>query len=165
MTIISMDAGMSIEQLGCAVADFLESKWKVVLEENIDEFMRLFPEYEDATYGIYLEKLIPPIWEELVRNGIQTVESAKEDDFIIAGCLNFRNSMEKAEWGTPDHELRVFWIVLENRLQERIGTFIFEFFHSHIQFDIPAPPRLVILHSTERKEIVGKILERRNEQK
>jgi hypothetical protein len=159
MTTIKISAEMSIEELGEAVSDYIESNWKEVLTENIDELKKLFPEYEDATYGMYLDKLIPTIWKELEKSGFQSAEEIKEGDFIIAGCLNFRNSIEKASWGTPDHEIRVFWIVIENHHKEQIGTFVIEFSHSHVQFELPAPPKLITFEDTDKKAIASNILQ------
>nr|WP_238933661.1 DUF6022 family protein [Brevibacillus choshinensis] len=88
------------------------------------------------------------------------MDAAKDDDFVIADCLLFRNSLEKAEWGSPGHEMRIFWIVLANHQDEPIGTLVMEFPHSHIQFDIPDRPRIFAFEETERKEIVARILQR-----
>ncbi|HWO96146.1 MAG TPA: DUF6022 family protein [Bacillus sp. (in: firmicutes)] len=159
MTTFNITPDMSIEQLGEIVSDYLQNRWKKVLDENIEELERIFPEYEDATYGMYVDKLLPPMWTEIEKHGFRSAAETREDDFVIAGCLHFRNSMEKAKWGTPDHEVRIFWIVIENRHNEQIGTFLFELPHSHTQFRLPAPPALTVLEETERKEITSKILQ------
>lgn len=106
---------------------------------------------------MYLDKLIPQVWNELDKNGFHSAEEVKENDFVIAGCLNFRNSIEKAKWGTPDNEMRVFWIVIQNKQKNKIGTIIFEISHSHVQFDLPAPPTITAFAGIERKEITAKI--------
>lgn len=108
---------------------------------------------------MYLDKLLPPIWTELENNGFQSAEETKEDDFIIAGCLHFRNSLEKAKWGTPDHEIRIFWIVIENMQNDQIGTLLFELSHSHMKFDIPAPPTFFTFKGVERSKITTRISE------
>lgn len=157
MYTFELNPEMTIEQLGAVLADYIGRSWSGVLHAHKDELAAQFPELEDATYGMYLDKLIPPAWQELERCGYKSAEPSKEDDFIIAGCLNFRNSIEKAEWGTPGHEIRIFWIVLKNVDEKRIGTIVMEFSHSHIQFDIPEQPKIVAFTETERKEIVSKI--------
>ncbi len=155
---LNIHSEMTIDELGQAVSGYIENRWKEVLSENMEELKTLFPEYEDATYGMYLDKLLPPAWKELEREGFRSAEKAREDDFIIAECLNFRNSIEKAKWGSPEHERRVFWIVIENGQQQKVGTFIFELSHSHVQFDIPAPPKLTVFKGIEKKEITKEIL-------
>lgn len=159
MSTLNIKPEMSIEELGRVVSSYIKDHWEEVLAENVEELKKLFPEYEDATYGMYLDKLIPPIWGQLEKNGFQSAEETKEDDFVIASCLHFRNSIEKAEWGTPDHEMRVFWIVIENQQKNLIGTFLFELSHSHVQFNLPAPPRLITFEGTERKEITAQVLQ------
>ncbi|AZS16741.1 DUF6022 family protein [Paenibacillus lutimineralis] len=159
MTTFKIHAEMSIEKLAQVVSDYIAKYWKEVLAENAEELNKLFPEYEDATYGMYLDKLLPPIWIELETNGYHSAEETKKDDFVIAGCLNFRNSMEKATWGTPNHEIRVFWIVIKNQHQDEIGTLLFELSHSHVQFELPAPPKFIAFKGTNRKDITTKIVQ------
>ncbi|KKI93574.1 hypothetical protein WQ54_02895 [Bacillus sp. SA1-12] len=157
MTKLNIRPEMSIEELGQIVSEYLKEHWEKILTENMEEYQKLFPEYEDATYGMYLDKLLPPVWKELEEAGFKSAETIREDDFIIAGCLNFRNSLEKAKWGTPDHERRVFWIVIENQNKQLIGTFLFELSHSHVNFNLPSAPRLITIQNTERNEISKKI--------
>lgn len=159
MTTANIKPEMSIEDLGQELSGYINAHWESVLEENGDELKALFPEYEDATYGMYLDKLIPPIWQEMEKNGFQSAEDAIENDFVIGGCLNFSNSVEKAKWGTPDHEIRVFWIVIQNQQKIKIGTLLFEFSHSHVQFDLPVPPKITAFPGVERREITAKILQ------
>ncbi|MBC6973008.1 hypothetical protein H9I32_11650 [Bacillus sp. Xin] len=158
MSKLNIQPEMSIEELGQKVSSYLKDHWEEVLANTIEELQKLFPKYEDATYGMYLDKLLPPAWKELKKAGFQSAEKTKEDDFIIGGCLNFRNSIEKAKWGTPDHEKRIFWIVIENQNKQLIGTFLFELSHSHVNFNLPSPPKLMTFTSTERNEITKKIL-------
>ncbi|WP_410985414.1 DUF6022 family protein [Bacillus cereus] len=158
MSKLNIQPEMSIEELGQKVSGYLKDHWEEVLANTIGELQKLFPEYEDATYGMYLDNLLPPAWKELEKAGFQSAEKTKEDDFIIAGCLNFRNSIEKAKWGTPDHQKRIFWIVIENQNKQLIGTFLFELSHSHVNFNLPSAPKLMTFTSTERNEITQKIL-------
>ncbi|WP_025027898.1 DUF6022 family protein [Caldalkalibacillus mannanilyticus] len=148
---------MSIEKVGAGLAGYIEEHWQNVWTENLEELERLYPEYEDATYGIYLDKLLPPAWKELEKEGFSSATETQEDDFVIAGCLHFRNSLEKAKWGTPDHEKRVFWIVVQNQNKQSIGTLLFELSHSHVHFHLPSAPRLLTCPSIEREEIIKKI--------
>lgn len=163
MNMPKLNAEMTIDQLAAVLSDYVESSWEDVLQANHQELTSLFPELEDATYGMYLDRLIPPAWQELESCGFQSTEPVRADDFVIAGCLNFRNSLEKAEWGTPGHEIRVFWIVLNNTHNQEIGTLVLEFSHSHLQFDVPEPPKIIAFTEKDRKEIVSKILQRQGE--
>lgn len=159
MTTVNIHPQMTIYELGEVLSTYIKGHWKDLLNKNIKELEQLFPEYEDATYGMYLDKLLPPIWKLIKENGFRSTEKTKEDDFVIGECLHFRNSMEKAKWGTPHHEKRVFWIVIENQHKDKIGTLLFELSHSHIEFNLPAQPRFLPLEEIKREEIIKKIIQ------
>lgn len=148
---------MTIAELEKTLNAYVESNWKIILEENREEFERLFPEYEDATYGIYAEKLLVPIWNQVEDAGFYSAAEVKEDDFVIAGFLLFRHSLEKEKWGTPLSEKRVFWLKIKNREHEEIGTLLMEMAHSHVSFSIPAPPKFLALETTNEREIRSQI--------
>ncbi|NEW07646.1 hypothetical protein GK047_16720 [Paenibacillus sp. SYP-B3998] len=153
--VISFDPSMSMKELGGCIENYVSTNWKKALEENMEEFIRVFPELEDSTYGLYFEKLMPPVFEALEKAGFTTLRDAKETDYIIAKGFNFRNSMEK--WGPEDHRSRVFWFVIEDQQQNEIGTLIFDFFHSHTLFDVPSVPQVSVLEVTSRKDIIAAI--------
>lgn len=159
MSTVNIQPEMTIDELGEMLSTYIKEYWIEVLNRNIKELEQLFPKYEDATYGMYLDKLIPPIWKRLKENGFRSIEKTKEDDFVIGECLHFRNSMEKAKWGTSRHEKRVFWFVIENQHKEKIGTLLFELSHSHLEFNLPAPPRFLPLEEIKREEIIEKIIQ------
>lgn len=160
MPIITVNPEMSIGQVAAALSEYVALNWEKVLQTNYQELASLFPELEDSTYGLYLDRLIPHAWQELERCGFQTAEPAGEGDFVIAGCLNFRNSIEKAEWGSAGQEIRIFWIVLNNSHNQTIGTLVLEFAHSHLQFDVPELPKFSAFAETECREIKSQILEK-----
>lgn len=160
MTILTVNPEMSIGQVAAALSEYASLNWENVLQTNYQELTSLFPELEDSTYGLYLDRLIPQAWQELERCGFRAAEPAGEEDFVIAGCLNFRNSLEKAEWGSPGKEIRIFWIVLNNRHNQTIGTLVMKFAHSHLQFDVPVPPKFSALAETERREIKSQLLQK-----
>ncbi|MCF6409424.1 DUF6022 family protein [Pseudalkalibacillus salsuginis] len=153
---------ITIDEIGKAFSRYIDENWEEVLNNHKEKFEALFPEYEDATYGMYLDHLLPPFWKEVEMAGFRSAEKTKEDDFIIAGCLNFRNSIEKTKWKPYEH--RVFWIVIENDGHQEIGTLIFELSHSHSKFKVPEAPVVSIFKVTDRKEITEKIIERKENQ-
>jgi hypothetical protein len=148
---------MNISELEKTLNAYVESNWKKILEDNREEFETLFPEYEDATYGIYAEKLLVPVWQQVEDAGFHSAAEVKEDDFVIAGFLLFRHSLEKEQWGTPLNEKRVFWLTIKNRQHEEIGTLLMEMSHSHAGFSIPAPPKFLALQTTNEREIRSQI--------
>ncbi|MFD1412279.1 DUF6022 family protein [Oceanobacillus jeddahense] len=155
---MNLNQDMTIQMLTAELAYYVEENWKTVLEENQDELFRLFPEYEDATYGMYLDKLLPPAWKQVEENGFRSNAELKEDDFVIAGFLKFRNSIEKVKWGGSSHEYRVFWITIINSNHEEIGTLLFELPHSHKNFHIPDSPKFTYTHKIDKREIRQEII-------
>ncbi len=132
----------------------------MILKENEKAYLDAYPELEDATYGLYANHLLTPIWKELEKAGYRSFGEVKEDDYLIAECLNFRNSIEKEKWGSGDGDQcsRIFWIVIENEQQKQIGTLLYEMFHSHLQFKVPDAPKITALKDVERKQITTTIL-------
>lgn len=143
---------MSIEEIGEAGNRYIAAVWEEVYEERYEQLVKAFQEIEDAAYGLYLDQLMPPLFERLEQAGFQALGPVKEDDFVIGKCLKFSDSLEK--WGTEDNRTRLFWNVIRNERHEPIGTLITAIPHSHLNFDIPRAPQLYTLKQTEREQIV-----------
>ena len=156
---------LSIEVLAQKLASYVNNNWEKVLDKQRDELIQLFPEYEDATYGMYLDKLLPPVWKQVEQYGYKSANSISDNDFVIAGFLIFNDSLEKAKWGKPTHEYRVFWITIENEVGKKIGTLLFELSHSHEQFDLPAAPTFSFLNIVDKEEIKQEILNLKEKRK
>jgi hypothetical protein len=154
---IKISPEMTVEEVGAALQRELDSRWQFVWEKHLDELQKLYPEHGDATYGMYFDKLLPPIWQQVEQQDFYSALEPKEDDYLIGGCLNFRHSMEKEHWGSPGHNIRVFWIVLANQHDEHVGSLLLEIHHSHERFHLPAPPRIRICQETIREKITAHI--------
>ncbi|CAI6086050.1 DUF6022 family protein [Cohnella sp. JJ-181] len=143
---------MSIEEMGKAGNQYLESAWKPLYDSMHEQLTIAFLEIEDAAYGLYLDRLMPALFDGLEEAGFEATEPLREDDFVIGKRLLFRNSLEK--WGTEDKRSRIFWNVIRHKNnQQPIGTLLTEIPHSHLKFDIPAPPVLYSLEAWEREPI------------
>ncbi|WP_098745344.1 DUF6022 family protein [Paenibacillus sp. EZ-K15] len=143
---------MTIEEICGAGNQYIESVWKTLYDSMLDELTIAFREIEDAAYGLYLDQLMPVIFDSLEDAGFETTEPLKEHDFVIGKCLLFRNSLEK--WGTEDNRSRIFWNVIRSKnSQQPIGTLLTEIPHSHLKFDIPMAPVLYSLKECEREQI------------
>ncbi|MCZ8519790.1 MULTISPECIES: DUF6022 family protein [Paenibacillus] len=148
--------GMTAQDIAVIIQQEFTAKWKQVLEEHREELERVFPELEDSTYGLYMDYLLPPVFGALERAGYQVLGEVKETDFIIAGCLNFRCSLE--QWGPEHHRSRVFWITIrEEAQQEPAGTLLLDFYHSHAGFDVPAAPEITAIPAVDRREIIAAV--------
>jgi hypothetical protein len=143
---------MTIEEIGVAGNQYIESVWKTLYDSMLDELTIAFREIEDAAYGLYLDQLMPVIFDSLEDAGFEATEPLKEHDFVIGKCLLFRNSLEK--WGTEENRSRIFWnVIRSNNSQQPIGTLLTEIPHSHLKFDIPRAPLLYSLKECEREQI------------
>lgn len=50
---------MTIEEIGVAGNQYIESVWKTLYDSMFDELTIAFREIEDAAYGLYLDQLMP----------------------------------------------------------------------------------------------------------
>ncbi|GGD66149.1 DUF6022 family protein [Paenibacillus nasutitermitis] len=148
-------SSMSISEIGEEGNRYIGGLWESLYKEMHTQLTAAFLEIEDAAYGLYLDRLMPPLFDRLEEAGFQAADPAGKDDFIIGKCLNFSNSLEK--WGTEDNRSRLFWNVIQNERQEPVGTLITEIPHSHHKFDVPTAPKLYVLTETDRESITAGI--------
>lgn len=152
---VNFRQGMTIKEIGEQMQSYVTAHWKKTLDDHQEAFLKAFPEMEDATYGLYLDKLLPPVFESLEQSGFITIQDPRKGDFFIGKGLNFRHSMEK--WGAENCRSRVFWAVIGDQQQKPIGTLLFDFFHSHAGFDVPLAPQIYTLEETARDRIVAAV--------
>lgn len=151
---------MTIQQIGEAANRYIESQWKPLYEAMHKDLTAAFAEIEDAAYGLYLDGLMPAIFEQLESAGYSAMEKLEENDFVIAKCLIFRNSLEK--WGTEANRSRIFWNAIRDRQGNPVGTLLTEIPHSHLKFDIPSAPVVYSLPEVLKEKIVQGIREIKN---
>ncbi|MGF9906186.1 DUF6022 family protein [Brevibacillus porteri] len=143
---------MKIEEIGAEGNRYLASEWRSLYESIHEQLTAAFLEIEDAAYGLFLDQLMPAVFERLEDAGFVVSEALREDDFVIGKNLIFRNSLEK--WGTEDNRSRVFWNVIRNKEGQPIGTLLTDISHSHLKFDIPSAPVLYTLRESVKEQIV-----------
>ncbi|WP_028546440.1 DUF6022 family protein [Paenibacillus taiwanensis] len=143
---------MSIEEISEVANKYVASEWRPLYESMHEQLTAAFIEIEDAAYGLYLDRLLPVLFEQLEDADFSVMEKTEENDFVIAKCLIFRNSIEK--WGTEDNRSRIFWNVIYNKQGDPIGTLLTEIPHSHLKFDIPSAPVIYSLRESLKEGIV-----------
>jgi len=143
---------MTIKEMSEAANRYIGSEWKSLYESMHEQLTAAFAEIEDAAYGLYLDRLMPPIFDQLESAGFSAMEKLEENDFVIAKHLIFRNSLEK--WGTEDNRSRIFWNVIRDGQGHPVGTLLTEIPHSHLKFDIPSAPVVYSLQETHKEQIV-----------
>lgn len=159
---LTFEQNMTINEIEVVGNQYIQHTWKTLYESMYEELLTAFHEIGDAAYGMYLDQLMPTVFESLEKSGLVIMESLKKDDFIIGKHLIFRNSLEK--WGTEDNRSRIFWTVIRNQQGEPIGTLLTEIPHSHLKFEVPSAPRLYALQETERRQIVQQIKQLKEQQ-
>lgn len=143
---------MAIEEISKVANHYIATEWRSMYESMHEQLTVAFAEIEDAAYGLYLDQLMPPIFDQLEDAGFRTLEKLEEDDFVIGKRLIFRNSLEK--WGTEDNRSRLFWNVIYDKQGHPIGTLLTEIPHSHQKFDIPSAPVIYALQESLKEQIV-----------
>ncbi|KOR90828.1 hypothetical protein AM231_16345 [Paenibacillus solani] len=143
---------MSIEDIGNEGNRYIDSIWYSLYESMFEELTDAFREIEDAAYGMYLDRLMPPLFKCLEEAGLVSMEPVEENDFIIGQCLLFRNSLEK--WGAENNRSRIFWNVIRRTDGHIVGTILTEIPHSHLKFEIPSAPVLYTLRESDRGRIM-----------
>ncbi|GMK40866.1 hypothetical protein PCCS19_39220 [Paenibacillus sp. CCS19] len=143
---------MAIDEISEVANRYIATEWRSIYESMHDQLTTAFAEIEDAAYGLYLDQLMPPIFDQLEDAGFSMMEKLAEDDFVIGKRLIFRNSLEK--WGAEDNRSRIFWNVIHDKQGNPIGTLLTEIPHSHLKFDIPSAPVIYALRESLKGQIV-----------
>lgn len=143
---------MTIEEIGAEGNRYIASEWRALYESMYVQLTAAFLEIEDAAYGLFLDQLMPVVFERLEEAGFEVSETLEEDDFVIGKNLIFRNSLEK--WGSEDNRSRVFWNVIRNKQGQPIGTLLTDIPHSHLKFDIPSAPMFYTIRESVKEQII-----------
>jgi hypothetical protein len=151
-SLLNMQSNMTIEEISTEGNRYIESVWQSLYTSMHEQLTAAFPEIEDAVYGLFLDQLMPTLFDVLEESGFVIRETLKENDFVIGKRLIFRNSLEK--WGTEENRSRIFWNIIRDKEDNSIGTLLTEIPHSHLKFDIPSAPRLYALRETTKEQIV-----------
>lgn len=104
---------------------FVQQQWDLILKENHDELIEHFRTIGEPAYGVYLNKLLKPIFKQLTDAGLNV-----KPGFIMP------NSIE--HWGPPEERERCIWCVVRKKDETPLGTLVLRMFHSHTKFDVPS---------------------------
>lgn len=143
---------MSIEEIGEEGNRYIRTVWKSLYDSMHEELTKAFLEIEDAAYALYLNQLMPPLFNRLMEAGFKAMGPVEDQDFVIGQCLIFRNSLEK--WGSEENRSRIFWNVIHRKGTQPFGTLLTEIPHSHLKFDIPEAPMLYTLRESVKDRIL-----------
>ncbi len=133
---------ITIHTLASYVRGAIQERWEVVLQENLPDLLTLFEKAGESTYGVYSQKLLGPLFEQIGRAGFHL-----ED---IRGTPP-PNSVEY--WGPPEERERCAWLIVKQADGSPLGTLVYRFFHDHTRFRIPRAPGILALQETEESAI------------
>ncbi|MDD9268012.1 DUF6022 family protein [Paenibacillus sp. GCM10023248] len=122
----------------------LNETWQNVLRTEQAELTRMFIEYGDRAYGVYIQHFMSPFFEQLSQNDLHTRHG-----------FNLADSIEN--WGPPEERERCAWYVIKKADGTPIGTLVLQIYHSHVNFNVPHAPRAFALEVTEREDILEAI--------
>ncbi|MCH5585003.1 DUF6022 family protein [Shimazuella sp. AN120528] len=120
---------------------YVKETWETVLHENQQELQQIFEKYGDRAYGVYVQKFMEPIQNELLDTG-----------FSVKKGFQMGDSIEN--WGPPEERERCIWYVIKQNDGTPLGTLVLQLYHSHTRFHLPKTPHIFSLEVTERDEIM-----------
>jgi hypothetical protein len=138
------DQAITIQGIAKYFNHVIQEQWEVILKEYREEWNRKFYEIGEPVYGLYLGKVLNPVFRELSEAGFVT-----KPGFILP------NSIE--HWGPPEERERCMWCVVKDQNGTPLGTLVLRVFHSHVRFNVPHAPDVFSLEETEREAIQNAI--------
>ncbi|MBH8584184.1 MULTISPECIES: DUF6022 family protein [Thermoactinomyces] len=138
------DQAITIQGIAKYFNHVIQEQWEVILKEYREEWNRKFYEIGEQVYGLYLGKVLNPVFRELSEAGFVT-----KPGFILP------NSIE--HWGPPEERERCMWCVVKDQNGTPLGTLVLRVFHSHVRFNVPHAPDVFSLEETEREAIQNAI--------
>ncbi len=134
---------ITIHTLASYSRQYLQERWRPVLEENQEELLKVFDKAGEVAYGVYGRALLQPLYEQFQQAG-----------FLYEGG-NFSTSVE--HWGPPEERERCMWSIIKRTQDEPIGTLVFRIFHDHTRFRLPYPTGLLVLQEITTSSIIEKL--------
>ncbi|WP_019392393.1 DUF6022 family protein [Priestia filamentosa] len=140
----SSNKEITIRNLARYMNQFVQQQWDLILKENHDELIDHFRTIGEPAYGVYLNKLLKPIFKQLTDAGLNV-----KPGFIMP------NSIE--HWGPPEERERCIWCVVRKKDETPLGTLVLRMFHSHTKFDVPRAPNFFSLEEVKKEAIIKAI--------
>jgi hypothetical protein len=139
---LSEKRAMTIETLTSYIKQYIDEQWQHVLQQNQEEFQRIYDKAGEGAYGTYAQRLFRPIREQLTRAGFLS-----EPGF--PGTLS-----TSLEWGPLEERERWMWCLVRPAQGAPVGTIVIRLVHDHTQFRLPQPPGVLALEETDADAIV-----------
>jgi hypothetical protein len=133
---------VTIHTLASYLRESIQERWEAVLQENLPELLQLFVKVGESSYLVYGQKLLGPIFEQIIRAG-----------FSLEGGGGSPPTNSVEHWGPPEERERCIWYIVKQADGIALGTLVNRFFHDHTRFRIPRAPGILTLQETEESAI------------
>lgn len=144
-TFLSEKREVTIHTVASYIKQYIRDQYPPLMQENQEEFLRIFEQAGEYAYGVFQRKLCQPIQEELTQAGFVCEPEYPGD---------FRDTSIEY-WGPPEERERCYWSVVKTAEGKPLGTIVTQFFHAHTRFNVPQPPSILILEETENEAILA----------
>jgi hypothetical protein len=137
---------VTIHTLASYLREAVQERWETVIQENLPELLQLFEKAGEPTYGVYGQKLLGPLFEQIERAG-----------FRLEGGSGTPPTNSVEYWGPPEERERCIWYLVKRADGSALGTLVQRFFHDHTRFRIPHAPSFLALEETEKSAILTRL--------
>jgi Family of unknown function (DUF6022) len=134
--------GRTVYTIVSYLQSYIEEHYQRTLDENQEQFLRIFTQVGEPAYGAFGRALFQPVAEILSQCGITCTNG-------LPGKL--QTSIER--WGPPEDRERCLWSTLCDSDGATMGTIVTRLFHDHTQFRLPRPPHVFALDETDPSNI------------
>lgn len=145
-TFLASKQEVTIHTLASYLREFIQERWEPVLQENLPELLQLFEKAGEPTYGVYGQKLLGPVFEQIQKAG-----------FSLQGGRGTPPTQSVEYWGPPEERERCAWYLVKQADGNALGTLVYRFFHDHTRFRVPRAPAIVALQETEESAILSRL--------
>ncbi len=143
-TFLASKREVTIHTIASYLREVIQERWETVLQENLPELLQLFEKAGEATYGVYGQKLLGPVFEQIKRMG-----------FGLESGSGSPPTHSVEYWGPPEERERCIWSIVKRADGTPLGTLVNRFFHDHTRFRIPRAPAILALQETEESAIMA----------
>ena len=117
-----------------------------MLQENLPELLHLFEKAGEAISGVYGQKLLGPVFEQIKGMG-----------FGLESGSGTSTTHSVEYWGPPEERECCICSSVKRADGTPPGTLVNRFFHDHIRFRIPRVPAILALQRRKRSAIMAQL--------
>jgi Family of unknown function (DUF6022) len=101
-TFLASKREVTINTIASYLREVIQERWETVLQENLPELLQLFEKAGEPTYGVYGQKLLGPVFEQIKRMG-----------FGLESGSGSPPTHSVEYWGPPEERERCIWSIVK----------------------------------------------------